>query len=42
MTCDACGHDWWDHTDTFAFTDTLCEVCYREPYGGPCFPWEFR
>ena len=40
MNCESCGHDWFRHVDSLE--NMLCEDCYREPHGGPCYPWEFR
>ncbi len=43
MNCQACGHDVFMHNDHLALdAEALCAVCYMEPHGGPCFPWEFR
>ncbi len=48
MNCETCGHDWLEHIATFhqeaprVFLHSLCTVCFHEPHGGPCYPWEFR
>ncbi len=47
VNCQACGHPWHAHGWTRNPLDTeldpdLCETCYIQLDGGPCFPWEFR
>ena len=41
MSCDACGHDWWEHNIWKPNGSGLCAACYWD-WAGPCFPWEFR
>ncbi len=44
-TCQACGHDWFEHQHPDLHNlglEGLCTVCYWERHGGPCYPWEFR
>ena len=47
MNCEACGHGFYEHNimitkDVGPYELSACSVCYQEPFGGPCFPWEFR